>query len=147
MCKWVWTDQLDGPAGRTSWTDQLNRPAGRTRSFYLKPWPVCLFKDWPFSFYIVTASESDEGLVCLLLSQNSGSLGNTLDHLKSLLSTKEHPWSLLTSHEHLWALMSIIAACSWVLMVACELWVLTKSKKMSRSTWSQDIAKLSLVPV
>merc|ERR1719347_85675 len=58
-----WTDQLDGPAGRTSWTDQLDGPAGQTSSFYLKPWPVCIFKDFPFSLYIVAASESDEGLV------------------------------------------------------------------------------------
>ena len=58
-----WTDQLDRPAGRTSWTDQLDRPAGRTSSFYLKPWPVCIFEDFPFSLYIVAASESDEGLV------------------------------------------------------------------------------------
>ena len=30
---------------------------------YLKPWPVRIFEDWPFSSYIVAASESDEGLV------------------------------------------------------------------------------------
>ena len=58
-----WTDQLDGPAGRTSWTNQLDRPAGQTSSFYLKPWPVRIFVDFPFSLYIVAASESDEGLV------------------------------------------------------------------------------------
>ena len=58
-----WTNQLDGPAGQTSWTDQLDGPAGRISSLYLKPWPVCIFKDWPFSLYIVTASESDEGLI------------------------------------------------------------------------------------
>ena len=53
---WIsWTDQLDGPAGQTSWTDQF--------FFYLKPWPVCIFEDFPFSLYIVAASESDEGLV------------------------------------------------------------------------------------
>ena len=66
-----WTDQLDGPAGRTSWTDQLadqlDRPAGRTSSFYLKPWPVRIFEDFPFSLYIVAASESDEGLVLKVL--------------------------------------------------------------------------------
>ena len=49
-----WTNQLDEPAGRTSWTDQF---------FYLKPWPVPIFEDSPFSLYIVAASESDEGLV------------------------------------------------------------------------------------
>ena len=91
MCKWVWTDQLDGPAKQTSWTDQLNRlagrtsrtdqldgpagrtswtdqlvgPAGWTSSLYLKPWPVRIFEDWPFSLYIVTASKSNEGLVLL----------------------------------------------------------------------------------
>ena len=54
---------LVGPAGRTSWTDQLDRPAGRTSSFYLKPWPVRIFEGFPFSLYIVAASESDEGLV------------------------------------------------------------------------------------
>ena len=26
--------------------------------------PVRIFEDWPFSLYIVAASESDEGLVC-----------------------------------------------------------------------------------
>ena len=56
-------DKLDRPAGRTSWTDQLDRPAGQTSSFYLKPWPVRIFEDLPFSLYIVAASESDKGLV------------------------------------------------------------------------------------
>ena len=41
----------------------LERPAERTSSLHLKPWTVCIFKNWPFSFYIVTASESNEGLV------------------------------------------------------------------------------------
>ena len=54
---------LDGPAGRTSWTNHLYGPAGQTSSFYLKPWPVRIFEDFPFSLYIVAASESDEGLV------------------------------------------------------------------------------------
>ena len=58
-----WTDQLDGPAGWTSWTEQLDGSAGWTSFFYLKPWPVRIFEDFPFSLYIVTASESDEGLV------------------------------------------------------------------------------------
>ena len=58
---------LVGPAGRTSETDQLDGPAGRTSSFYLKPWPVRIFEDFPFSLYIVAASESDEGLVLLFL--------------------------------------------------------------------------------
>ena len=44
-------------------TDQLDRPSGRTSYFYLKPWPVRIFKDFPLSLYIVAASESDEGLV------------------------------------------------------------------------------------
>ena len=39
------------------------RSAGRISYLYLKPWPVRLFKDWPFSFYIVAAFKSDEGLV------------------------------------------------------------------------------------
>ena len=38
--------------------DKLDRPA-----FYLKPWPVCIFEDFPLILYIVAASESDEGLV------------------------------------------------------------------------------------
>ena len=70
-----WTDQLDGPDGRTRWTDQLDRPAGRTSSFYLKPWPVRIFEDCPFSLYIVATSESDECLVCCrsrLWSDNQG---------------------------------------------------------------------------
>ena len=58
-----WTDQLSRPAEQTSWTDQLDRPAGRTSSFYLKPWQVRIFKDFPFSLYVVAASESDKGLV------------------------------------------------------------------------------------
>ena len=58
------------PAGQTSWTDQLDGPAGRTSSFYLKPWPVCIFEDFLFSLYIVTASESDEGLVCLKINDS-----------------------------------------------------------------------------
>ena len=71
-----WTDQLDEPAGQTSCTDQLDRPAAQTScmdqldgparqtsSFYLKPRPVRIFEDFPFSLYIVAASESDEGLV------------------------------------------------------------------------------------
>ena len=33
------------------------------RDFHLKPWPVRIFEDFPFSLYIVTVSESDEGLV------------------------------------------------------------------------------------
>ena len=64
-----WTNQLDGPAGQTSWTDQLDGPAGQTSSFYLKPWPVRILEDYPFSLYIVAASESDEGLV---ISARSG---------------------------------------------------------------------------
>ena len=64
MYKWVCQlNQLDESAGRTSWTDQLDVTAGPTSSFYLKPWPVCIFEDFPFSLYIVAASESDEGLV------------------------------------------------------------------------------------
>ena len=62
-----WTDQLDGPAGQTSWKDQLEGPAGQASSFYLKPWPVRIFRDFPFSLYIVVASESDKGLVFLSL--------------------------------------------------------------------------------
>ena len=54
-------------ASLTSWTDQRDEPAGQTSSFYLKPWPVRIFKDFPFSLYIVAASESDKGLVKTLL--------------------------------------------------------------------------------
>ena len=66
-----WTDQLNGLAGRTSWTDklgwidQLDRPVGWTSYFYLKPWPVRIFKDWTFSLYIVAASMSVKDLVYL----------------------------------------------------------------------------------
>ena len=45
---------------------QFVRQAGRTSSFYLKPWPVRILEDFPFSLYIVAASESDEGLVFTL---------------------------------------------------------------------------------
>ena len=55
--KTSYTDQLNGPAEWTSWTDPLDRPAGRTS------WTVRIFKDFPFSLYIVAAFESDEGLV------------------------------------------------------------------------------------
>ena len=41
----------------------LDRPAERTSSFYLKPWPVHIFEDLPFSLYIVAASKSNEVLV------------------------------------------------------------------------------------
>ena len=68
--KTSWMDQLDGSAGQTSWTDKPDRPAGRISSFYLKPWPVRLVEDFPFSLYIVAASESDEGLVYLGLPPN-----------------------------------------------------------------------------
>ena len=87
------TDQLDRPTGRTSWTNQLNRPAertsqtylldrsaGRTSSFYLKPWPVRIFEDFPFSLYIVAASESDEGLVFIIFGNIF--LLQCLDHLE-----------------------------------------------------------------
>ena len=61
---WIsWMDQLDGSARWISWMDQLDKSAGRTSSLYLKPWPVRIFEDSPFSLYIVAASESDEGLV------------------------------------------------------------------------------------
>ena len=63
-----WTDQLDVPAGQTSWTDQLDGPAGQTSSFYLKPWLVRIFEDFPFSLYIVAAYESDDGLVSISCS-------------------------------------------------------------------------------
>ena len=43
----------------------LNRPAGQNSSLYLKPRPVRMFKDGPFSSYIVAAFESDKGLVFL----------------------------------------------------------------------------------
>ena len=67
MCK---IQCVNGSASRTSWTDQPDGPAGRTSSFYLKPWPVRIFKDFPFSSYIVAASESDEGLVYIVLDRN-----------------------------------------------------------------------------
>ena len=41
----------------------LDVSAGWTSSLYLKPWSVCIFKELPFSLYIVAASESDEVLV------------------------------------------------------------------------------------
>ena len=53
-----WMDQLDRSAGWISWMDQLDGSDGQTSSLYLKPWPVSIFEDSPFSLYIVTASES-----------------------------------------------------------------------------------------
>ena len=47
------TDQIYGSASQTSWTDQF---------FFLKPWPIRIFEDLPFSLYFGAASESDEGL-------------------------------------------------------------------------------------
>ena len=65
MCT-SWTDQLDGQAGRTSWTDQLDGPAGRiSLTDQISLFAVCIFKDSPFSLYIVAASKSDEGLFSL----------------------------------------------------------------------------------
>ena len=52
-CWWV-VDQVDGSAGRISF-------------FYLKPWPVRIFEDFLFSLYIVAASESDQGIVLLIV--------------------------------------------------------------------------------
>ena len=46
--------------------NKLDGSARRTSSLFSKLWPVGIFKDWPFSLYFVTASESDEGLVILL---------------------------------------------------------------------------------
>ena len=43
----------------------LFRPAWWTSFLYLKPWPVCTFKDWPFRLYVVAASKSNEGSVLL----------------------------------------------------------------------------------
>ena len=51
-------DQLDG-------SDQLLRSAS---FLYLKPWLINIFKDGPFSLYMVAASESDEGLVSLKIT-------------------------------------------------------------------------------
>ena len=53
------------PFGST--TGLLVRLTGQTSSLYLKPWPVCLFKDWPFSLHVVAASESDRGLVLIFI--------------------------------------------------------------------------------
>ena len=54
---------VNGSASQTSWTDQLDRPAGCASSFYLKPWPIRIFKEFSFSLYIVAASESNEVLL------------------------------------------------------------------------------------
>ena len=51
-------DQLDG-------SDQLLRSAS---FLYLKPWLINIFKDGPFSLYMVAASESAEGLVFKIAS-------------------------------------------------------------------------------
>ena len=45
----------------------VDGPAGQISPFYLMPWPVCIIEDFPFSLYIVATSESDEGLVYLIL--------------------------------------------------------------------------------
>ena len=56
------------PARWISWTDQLNGSAGGTSSLYLKLWPVPIFKVKPFSLYVVAGSESDDGLVFIILA-------------------------------------------------------------------------------
>ena len=73
-----WTGQLEGPAGWTSWTDQLHGRAGQTRSFYLKPWPVCKFEDCHFRAYIVAASKSNEDLVFSMSKQSHNPIIYTL---------------------------------------------------------------------
>ena len=67
-----WTDLLDGPAGRTSWTDQLDGPAGQTswtdQFFLFEALASLLIRRFSLSLYIVAASESDEGLLFLLIN-------------------------------------------------------------------------------
>ena len=45
--------------------------ARQTSSLFLKLLPFWIFEDWPFSLYIVTASESDKVLVILIWSNPS----------------------------------------------------------------------------
>ena len=52
----------DKPARWISYSDQLVGSAG-----HLKPKPVRIFEDSPVSLYIVAASESDEGLVGMMI--------------------------------------------------------------------------------
>ena len=66
------TNKVDRAASRITYTGLLDRPAGRTNSIYLKPWPVCIFEDWLFSLFIVTYSESNEGLVLLMVMVGDG---------------------------------------------------------------------------
>ena len=47
----------------------IGHPTAQTpMSVYLKPWPVCLFEDLPFSLHIVTASKSDKGILLFTLA-------------------------------------------------------------------------------
>ena len=97
--KICWTDQLDRPSGQTSWTDQLDRSAGQTSSFYLKPWPVRIFEDFPFSLYIVAASESDEGLV--LHSEKFTTFLSYFEQLWMMLEHFKWTWlQLYWKHAH-----------------------------------------------
>ena len=70
-------DQLDGSAGRTSWTDQLDGPAGQTSSFYLKPWPVRIFEDFPFSLYVDAASAAKGLVISILLTSRNIRVDNS----------------------------------------------------------------------
>ena len=85
--------------------DQLDGPAGWTSSLYLKPWPVRIFKDWPFSLYIVTASESDVGFVSpfpfffwALRSHFDTYYGLKLSHNESKAQTKPKTPKLISKN-------------------------------------------------
>ena len=64
-------DKLDEPAGQTSWTDQLDGPAGQTtwtdQFFLFEALTSLLIQRFSFSLYIVAASESDKGLVIIII--------------------------------------------------------------------------------
>ena len=105
---------LDGPAGQTGWTDQLDGSAGWISSLYLKPWPVCIFEDCPFSLYIVAASESDEGLVFFYVSPEE--LNGGLNQRTFLFL---HLFFLFVGASSLWGvnfnlcLYPLLASASW----------------------------------
>ena len=68
---------VNGCASQTSWTDQLDRPAGHTSSFYLKPWPVRIFEDFPFSLYVDAASAAEGLVISILLTSRNIRVDNS----------------------------------------------------------------------
>ena len=73
-------DQLNESARLISWTDQLDGPGGRTTSLYMKPWALASSHVRRLTFQFVhclIASESFEGLVINDMSNVKAYLDST----------------------------------------------------------------------